>query len=92
MGTAQKKYILEADGSGVGLIDYDNDGWLDIYIVNGSTYDALQARGRAPCCVVSQQPRWNFYRCDSKAGVGNDRWGFGVAMPTSITMAGPIFS
>jgi hypothetical protein len=36
MGTLDKKYILETDGSGVGLIDYDNDGWLDIYIVNGS--------------------------------------------------------
>jgi len=33
MGTPEKKYILEADGSGVGLIDYDNDGWLDIYLV-----------------------------------------------------------
>src|SRR6266568_7951020 len=30
MGTTQKKYILETDGSGVGLIDFDNDGWLDI--------------------------------------------------------------
>ena len=35
MGTPQKKYIIDADGSGVGLIDYDNDGWLDIYMVNG---------------------------------------------------------
>src|ERR1039458_3062291 len=32
MGTLDKKYILETDGSGVGLIDYDNDGWLDIYM------------------------------------------------------------
>ena len=47
MGTRQKKYILETDGSGVGLIDYDNDGWLDIYIVNGSTYDALSGKTHA---------------------------------------------
>jgi hypothetical protein len=33
MGSADKKYIIETDGSGVGLIDYDNDGWLDIYVV-----------------------------------------------------------
>ena len=44
MGTPQKKYILETDGSGVGLIDYDNDGWLDIYLVNGSTYNALEGK------------------------------------------------
>ena len=57
MGTAQKKYILETDGSGVGLIDYDNDGWLDIYLVNGSTYDALDGQEDAAACrALSQQP------------------------------------
>ena len=35
MGTPEKGYIIETKGSGVGLIDYDNDGWLDIYVVNG---------------------------------------------------------
>lgn len=39
MGTPQKKYILETIGSGVALLDYDRDGWLDIHIVNGSAYD-----------------------------------------------------
>ena len=48
MGTLQKKYILDADGSGVGLIDYDNDGWLDIYMVNGSTFDALDGKATPP--------------------------------------------
>jgi hypothetical protein len=48
MGTPDKKYILETDGSGVGLIDYDNDGWLDIYLVNGSTYDALSGKRTPP--------------------------------------------
>ncbi len=42
MGAPEKNYILESNGSGVGLIDYDNDGWLDIYLVNGSTADAYQ--------------------------------------------------
>ena len=40
VGTPEKNYILETLGSGVTLLDYDNDGWLDIYFVNGSTYDA----------------------------------------------------
>src|SRR2546423_10329395 len=36
-GTTTKKTIIDAPGSGVALIDYDNDGWLDIYLLNGST-------------------------------------------------------
>ena len=57
MGTQKKKYILETDGSGVGLIDYDNDGWLDIYLVNGSTYEALSGKSDTTACrAVSQQP------------------------------------
>ena len=43
MGTPAKDYIIETKGSGGGLIDYDNDGWLDIYIVNGSTVVAVRA-------------------------------------------------
>ena len=48
MGTPAKKYIVETKGSGVGLIDYDNDGWLDIYVVNGSTFDALDGKETPP--------------------------------------------
>src|SRR5450432_4396755 len=48
MGTPQKNYILEATGSGVALVDYDNDGWLDIYLVNGSTLEALDGKAEAP--------------------------------------------
>jgi hypothetical protein len=36
-GTKDKRFILEAIGAGVALLDYDNDGWLDVYLVNGST-------------------------------------------------------
>jgi hypothetical protein len=48
MGTPEKKFIIETDGSGVGLIDYDNDGWLDIYLVNGSTYGAMDGKEEPP--------------------------------------------
>ena len=40
MGSQEIKLILEADGSGVGLIDYDNDGWLDLMEINGHVYPA----------------------------------------------------
>ena len=81
MGTAQKKYILETDGSGVGLIDYDNDGWLDIYLVNGSTYDALTGKKTPPhAALFHNNHDGTFTDVAEKAGVSNDRWGFGVAI------------
>jgi hypothetical protein len=81
MGTKQKKYILETDGSGVGLIDYDNDGWLDIYLVNGSTYDALSGKAKPPhAALFHNNHDGTFTDVAAKAGVTNDRWGFGVAI------------
>jgi hypothetical protein len=81
MGTRQKKYILETDGSGVGLIDYDNDGWLDIYLVNGSTYDALSGKRKPPhAALFHNNHDGTFTDVAAKAGVTNDRWGFGVAI------------
>ena len=81
MGTPQKKYILETDGSGVGLIDYDNDGWLDIYLVNGSTYKALDGKEPAPHAALFRNNHdGTFTDVTVKAGVANDRWGFGVAI------------
>jgi hypothetical protein len=81
MGTPQKKYILETDGSGVGLIDYDNDGWLDIYLVNGSTFDALTGKKTPPhAALFHNNHDGTFTDVAAKAGVTNDRWGFGVAI------------
>ncbi|MFZ1014590.1 MAG: CRTAC1 family protein [Terracidiphilus sp.] len=81
MGTPQKKYILETDGSGVGLIDYDNDGWLDIYLVNGSTYDALTGKKTPPhAALFHNNHDGTFTTVAAKAHVTNDRWGFGVAI------------
>ena len=34
-GVKDKKYIIEAKGSGLAFFDYDQDGWLDIYLTNG---------------------------------------------------------
>lgn len=81
MGTPQKKYILETDGSGVGLIDYDNDGWLDIYLVNGSTYDAISGKREPPhAALFHNNHDGTFTNVAAEAGVTNDRWGFGVAI------------
>jgi enediyne biosynthesis protein E4 len=81
MGTPQKKFILETVGSGVGLLDYDNDGWLDIYLVTGSTYDALSAKAQPPhAALFHNNHDGTFTNVAAQAGVSNDRWGFGVAV------------
>jgi enediyne biosynthesis protein E4 len=81
MGTPKKKFIIEADGSGVGLIDYDNDGWLDIYFVNGSTYKAMDGKEEPPhAALFHNNHDGTFTNVAGNAGVTNDRWGFGVAI------------
>ena len=81
MGTPEKPYILETIGSGVALLDYDHDGWLDIYIVNGSTYDALDGKAEPPhAALFHNNHDGTFTNVAEVAGVTNDRWGFGVAV------------
>ncbi len=81
MGTAEKRLIIESNGSGVGLIDYDNDGWLDIYLVNGSTFDAMDGKETPPhAALFHNNHDGTFTDLAAKAGVTNDRWGFGVAI------------
>ena len=80
-GTAAKATILEAPGSGVALIDYDNDGWLDIYLLNGSTFDALHGKEKPPrAMLLHNNHDGTFTDVTEKAGVANERWGFGVAV------------
>jgi hypothetical protein len=81
MGTPEKKFIIEANGSGVGLIDTNNDGWLDIYLVNGSTYEAESGKATPPkAALFHNNHDGTFTNVAEKAGVTNDRWGFGVAI------------
>jgi enediyne biosynthesis protein E4 len=81
MGTPDKKFIIETVGSGVALLDYDNDGWLDIYLVNGSTYDAENGKAEPPHAALFHNNRdGTFTDVAAKAGVTNDRWGFGAVV------------
>lgn len=80
-GSPEKKIIIETPGSGVALLDYDNDGWLDIYLLNGSTIPALKGKEPAPHAMLFHNNHdGTFTDVTEKAGVVNDRWGFGVAV------------
>jgi len=81
MGTPAKSYIVETKGSGVGLIDYDHSGWLSIYMVNGSTVDALTGNATPPHAALFRNNHdGTFTDVAAHAGVQNDRWGTGVAI------------
>jgi hypothetical protein len=80
-GTPAKRLILEAKGPGVCLFDYDNDGWLDIYLVNGSTYKALDGKEAPPqAALFHNNHDGTFTNVTKTAGVANDRWGYGCAV------------
>ena len=80
-GTPEKRFIVEANGSGVCLLDYDNDGWLDIYLVSGSTFDAHSGKIAPPhAALFHNNHDGTFTNVTEKAGVANDRWGLGCTV------------
>jgi hypothetical protein len=80
-GDAAKDYILEAPSGGVAIFDYDGDGLPDVYLINGSTIAAMQGKEKAPRAALYRNlGNWKFEDVTDKAGVANERWGFGVAV------------
>ena len=57
-----KKYIVESMGGGVLVLDYDRDGWPDIYFTNAPTVDMALKNKTGPQCALPQQPRRHFHR------------------------------
>jgi hypothetical protein len=80
-GEPGKTTILETPGSGLALLDYDNDGWLDVFLLNGSTVAALKGKESAPrAMLLHNNHDGTFTDVTDQAGVANERWGFGVAI------------
>ena len=75
-GAKEKKYILETTGSGVALIDYDNDGWTDVFLVNGSTL--ADADVKPTNHLYRNLKNGKFEDVTAKAGLTRSGWGQGV--------------
>ena len=80
-GGPEKNYILEVPSGGVAIFDYDGDGRPDIYLLNGSTLDAMRGKEKAPrAALYHNLGNWRFEEVTDRAGVANERWGMGVAV------------
>jgi len=79
-GEHKNKYLLETTGCGVAFYDYDNDGWLDIFLVNGSRLEGF-ATGPAPSSHLFKNNRdGTFTDVTAQAGLLHSGWGQGVCI------------
>src|SRR6202171_4615026 len=79
-GENTKKYIIETTGTGVAIFDYDNDGWPDIFVVNGTKLEGLHP-GKAPTSHLYRNNHdGTFTDVTEKAGLTHSGWGQGVCV------------
>jgi hypothetical protein len=79
-GEHKNKYLLETTGCGVAFYDYDNDGWLDIFLVNGWRLEGFPA-GQEPTSHLFKNNRDDtFTDVTAKAGLIHHGWGQGVCI------------
>jgi hypothetical protein len=79
-GEGHNKYLLETTGCGVAFYDYDQDGWLDIFLVNGWRLEGF-APGKEPTCHLFKNNRdGTFTDVTDKAGLARSGWGQGCCV------------
>jgi enediyne biosynthesis protein E4 len=76
-----KRYIIEAKGSGLAFFDYDHDGWLDIYLTNGTQLGREWPAGQAPTSHLYKNNRnGSFTDVTAKSGLARTGWQTGVCV------------
>jgi hypothetical protein len=79
-GENTKKYIIETTGTGVAIFDYDNDGWPDIFVVNGTKLDALPTSKAPTSHLYHNNHDGTFTDVTERAGLTHTGWGQGVCV------------
>ena len=79
-GIDTKKYIIETTGTGVAIFDYDNDGWPDIFLVNGTRLGTTPAGPAASNHLYRNNHDGTFTDVTAKAGLTATGWGQGVCI------------
>lgn len=79
-GVEQVKYIVEANGCGVAFYDYDNDGWLDVFVLNGSRLEGFPS-GQEPSNRLYRNNRdGTFTDVTREAGLVRSGWANSVCI------------
>ena len=80
-GSPEKRYILETIGGGVAWIDYDRDGWPDLYFVNAGEWSELFGSQRSHAnALYRNNGDGTFTDVTLEAGVGDTQWGMGASV------------
>jgi len=79
-GSHDKQYIMDSMCAGVAVFDYDNDGWMDLYFVNGSTLEDLRSGKCHPGKLYRNNHDGTFRDVTASSGLAHCGWGFGVAV------------
>ena len=79
-GEHKNKYLLETTGCGVAFYDYDNDGWLDIFLVNGTRLEGFPAGSQPTSHLFRNNRDGTFTDVTLKAGVAHSGWGQGCCI------------
>jgi enediyne biosynthesis protein E4 len=80
LSAPEKKYIIESMSGGVALIDYDRDGWPDIYFTNAPSVDMALAGKKAKSALYRNNHDGTFTDVTDKAGVGYPCWAMGAVI------------
>jgi hypothetical protein len=80
-GVDHKRSIIEAKGCGIAFFDYDHDGWLDIYLTNGTRFDTHWSAGQAPTTRLYKNNRdGTFTDVTERSGLARTGWQTGVCV------------
>src|SRR5437660_6966211 len=79
-GQGTNKYLIETTGTGAAAIDYDGDGWIDIFLVNGTTLEGFP-KGREPTNhLYRNRGNGTFEDVTDRAGLRASGWGQGACV------------
>ena len=80
VASPEKKYIVESMSGGVAMFDYDNDGKLDLFLVNSLSVDLVKSKGKTKSQLYHNDGNGKFTEVGEKAGLSDVGWGMGVAV------------